>query len=336
MTDLALRVDEALGGSDASIHADGIYFDLPFGEYLADPALGSGSMKQLAFAPCDYWWGSWMNPQRRPEPSTSAQRRGTAIHTLVFHGEPAFDRYYMRGADNTDDMTPAEKSAATKAANKRAAERGLIALPAEEYDRVALVCAKVMKNPYLLECFSGGAPEVSVFWTELHGPKNTPMRKKARFDYLKPRGIGDLKSVANQHEMPFPRACITAITNYHYEVQAKHYLDARARLPALIEKATVYAPMKPGAGMGALLEALVKEKRFAWQWVFWQSERAPVTWSRVLSPQNPILELAGSIIHRAEANYLQYLEQYGTSMWIETDKPVELFIEEMPAWFGRD
>lgn len=317
------------------MHADGIYFDLPEEEYHADPALGSSNMKELAFAPCDYWYGSWMNPQRPPDEDTPAQKRGSAIHVLAFHGEDEFDRRYMRGPDQLG-MSSAEKTASTKAGNKEAAALGLTMLPALEYDRIAIVCKKVMTNPYLSVAFSGGAAEVSVFWTDVRGEGSRPIRKKARLDYVKPRGVGDLKSVINQFRLPFPRACINAITNYHYEIQARHYLDARARMPAMIRAGQVHGGVR-NEEFAKLLQGIVDAPRFAWQWVFWQSDRAPITWSRVLSPGNPMLETAASEIRGAEANYLAYLEYFGTDEpWLENDVPAELFQEDMPPWFGRD
>ena len=327
------------------VHADGVHFNLPEDAYRDDPALGSSAMKQLALAPCDYWYTSHLNPDRPPDKDSEAQKRGTALHVLAFQGEQAFDRRYMRGPEHEAEMSPAAKGALTKAANREAAERGLILLPALTYDRIAIVARKLLRNPYLVEAFSGGAGEVSVFWTETHvldqtrtddRPYSLPIRKKARLDYLKPRGIGDLKSVANQFELPFARACINAITNYYYHVQAGHYLTARARMPAMLaqEQITVWGePLPPKA----LLDGLVREKNFAWEWVFWQAERAPITWSRVLSPGNPMLEMAQSVIRRAEQNYLRYMQRFGpTELWIEEDKPEELFVEDMPPWFGRD
>jgi len=323
-------------------HPDGIYFGLDEDVYRADPALGSTDMRTLAYAPCDYWYGSWMNQERPAETDTPAQARGTALHVLAFQGEAEFDRRYMRGPDN-DGFSPAEKTARTKAANKQAAELRLVCLPARDYDRIAIVAKKVVANPYLRECFSGGAGEVSVFWTEVHILQNAkpnwamPIRKKARLDYVKPRGVGDLKSVANQHEIPFPRACINAVTNYNYHVQAAHYLAARAVMPKLIGAGAVSFPAQPVHDTPNLLERIVSEKRFAWQWVFWQSDRAPITWSRVLSPGNPMLDMARSVLRRAEQNFLTYMQKFGPAqIWIEDDKPAELYVEDMPAWFGRD
>lgn len=310
---------------------DGIYFGLDEQAYHADPALGSGNTKQLAYAPCDFWWNSWMNPMRPHRKETPSTTLGTALHVLTFHGEAEFDRRYMRGAEHDDDMTPAEKSALTKEAKKIAAAKGLIALPAAGHDRIAIVAAKVLKNPKLAQAFSGGMPEVSLFWTKVCKDGRT-IRKKGRLDYLKPRGIGDLKSVANQHEMPFPRACMNHIANYSYHVQAKHYMDGRACMPGFVADGRVNGDCDP-----SLLKAFAAAQRFGFQWIFWQTERAPITWSRILSPANPMCDLAANTIERADANYLSYMERFGAGeMWLEDDEPRELHMEDMPGYFARD
>lgn len=317
--------------TSTALFSDGIYFGLDESLYHADPALGSTDTKLLADSPCDYWWTSAMNPDRPKRSETPSTILGTALHVLAFHGEREFDQRYMRGADNDDSMSSSEKSAATKAANKLAAERGLIALPAAGYDRIAIVAAKVLKNPDLAVAFSGGMPEVSVFWTKQY-KDGRKVRKKGRFDYLKPRGIGDLKSVANQHQMNFTRACINNITNYDYHVQAKHYLDARAELPRLIRDGAVR-----GDCDAAFLKAITATTRYAWQWVFWQSERAPITWSYILSPANPICDIADAKIEKADQNFLEYMERFGENeMWLETYKPRELHLDDLPAYFARD
>jgi len=303
----------------------GIYFNLPEDEYHRDPSLGSTDMRLLANNPSDYWWNSFMNPARPIDSSTPAKVRGTAVHCLVLYGEAEFDRRYMRGAVHEEYMSGSEKGAATKAANAKARAEGKIALPAETYDAVAIAGAMIAKNPKLANALVGGMNEVSIFWTD------NGLAKKARIDCLKPRGVGDLKSLANQYKRPFPKACIEAISNYRYDVQAQHYLAARAMLPQLVADGCVH-----GDHDHALLKATANIKRYGWQFVFWQAEGAPITYSKTISPGNPILEVAQSVIERAQVNYKEYRERFGESMWLLEEEPSELFIEDMPPWWGRD
>jgi hypothetical protein len=314
----------------------GIYFNLDEETYHSDPSLGSSDERKLAKNPSDYWFESWMNPNRPSNKSTPSQQRGTAVHVLVLYGEAEFDKRYMRGADNTDDMTSAEKAAATKEANKRAAARGVVALPAAVYDNIAIASAMIAKNPKLGRALTGGLNEVSIFWRD---PKNK-LPKKARIDCLKATtrdgetrmGLGDLKSLANKYDKPFDKACIDSITNYRYDVQAKHYMNGAAFIPKLVADGCVH-----GTGDPEILKRVCSATQMAWQFVFWQAEGAPITFSKIISPANPILEVSQAMIDRADANYIAYMERFGPrEMWLLEEEPSELYLEEMPPWFARD
>lgn len=306
-------------------HEPGIYFDMPEDVYHADPSLGSSNERKLAKNPADYWFDSWMNPNRPPEKETPSTIRGTAVHVLALYGADEFDKRYMRGPDQ-DAMTSSEKAQSTKRFNEKAAATGKIGLPALVYDNVAIASAMIAKNPKLANALIGGMNEVSVFWRVGTVPK------KARIDVLKPRGVGDLKSVANQYGKAFKRACIDNFTNYRYDVQAKHYLEARALIPQFVADGCVH-----GDHDAALLKAVCKAKEFAWQFVFWQAEGAPITHSLILSPRNPILELAEATLRKADTNYVDYMQRFGPhEMWLPQEDPEELLIEDLPPWHARD
>lgn len=304
--------------------APGIYFGLDEASYHADPALGSTDIRKLRRNPSSYWFSSWMNPLRPPNKGSPGRTRGSAMHKLVFEGEELFGRLYMRGAEHTEDMSSAEKGAATKEVNKRAAALGKTALPATDYDQVAIAAAMISKNPELKTVFASGAAEVSVFW------QRNGIRLKARFDYIKPRGIGDLKGCANTKDIAFPAACRNDITNYSYHVQARHYLDARAVVPQLAHDGLVHGDHDPD-----LLVKIGAANSYAWQFIFYQTDGAPITWSCILSPQNPILEIAAIDIETALNNFVNYRERFGTDMWLLIETPHELPIEDMPTWFGK-
>jgi len=309
--------------------ADGIYFDLDEYEYRRDGALGSSDHKKLLGNPCDYWYESPMNPNKPAERDTPAKERGKAMHALIFYGQEQFDATYMRGPDHTDDMTPAEKGALTKAANAQAAKSGKEVLPAEAYDRIIIASAMITKNPKLATAFSDGIPEVSIFWTR------DGVRRKARLDYLKPRGVGDLKSITNSRELPFPAACRNAIANYHYEIQAALYLEARGMVPEFFKNGKVYLAPQSQNHYDVLAKC-AETKLYAFQWVFFQADKAPITWSRILSPANPICEIARREIDEAAENYQSFMEHFGPDqMWLLLDQPEELDMSEMPGWWGR-
>lgn len=317
------------------MHEPGIYFGLDEDLYHADPSLGSSNLKTLAKNPSTYWFSSWMNPRRPKDKDTPARARGRAVHQLVLYGEDHFDSNFMRGAVHDDDMTAAEKGAATKAANAAAAKLGKVALPADVYDNIVIASAMIAKNPKLATALRNGINEVSIFWREHVASPTTgemimvPM--KARYDCMKPRGIGDLKSITNMHDKPFDRCCIESISNYRYDVQAKHYMNCRPLLADFIKKGRVFGDHDP-----AFLQKVGKSPAWAFQFVFWQAEGAPITYSKVLSPGNPLLELAENVLEKAKANYVDYMERIGPNeMWLLAEEPSELFLDEMPGWFAR-
>ena len=183
------------------IHEPGIYFGLPEQQYFDDPALGSGDMRALVRegAP-GYWWQSGYNNLRAADDDDKPSLvLGKAIHKLVLEGGDAFDHLFVR-SPHSDDMSPSEKSTATKDLKKRMEQQGrfdVTVLPGKAYDRAVIASAMITKNAGLKTAFQGGMSEVSIFWSRGDG-----IRRKARLDYLKapgrdidktPGGVGDLK-----------------------------------------------------------------------------------------------------------------------------------------------
>jgi hypothetical protein len=320
----------------AKMHTPGIYFGLPDQEYFDDPALGSGDMRALVKegAP-GYWWQSPYNPNKPDDDDKPSLILGKAIHKLVLEGEPEFDRYFIR-SPHSDEMSGPEKAAATKDLKKRLHEAGrfdVTVLPGKDFDRAVIASAMITRNPSLRTAFQNGAPEVSIFWTRGDG-----IRRKARIDYLKPRGVGDLKSASNFKKVEFPRACRETIANMRYEIQAAHYLEARAMIPRLATDGLVFGDHDPD-----LLEAVCGTRQFAFQFVFFATTGAPVPWSCILSPtpdpdapQNPILDVAMREIDRATDLFTAAMTHFGPDvMWTDQSKPGELHLAEMPGWWAR-
>lgn len=319
--------------------APGVYLNLDEDRYHADPALGSSDMRNLRLSPPDFWWGSAsLNPdwEQDENDDTPAKVRGKAMHKLVLEGETGFARLFARGPTQDRDATPAEKSAVTKAAKAKLAGSGRDMLPAKDYDRIAIAAAMISKNPKLKGAFEGGIPEVSIFWDKVVEIEDQAklVRCKCRIDYLKPRGLGDLKSITNLKKIEFKRACREAIANYRYDIQTAHYLEGRGHLAKLVAAGFVHGATDPD--LLALLQRIAAEKSYAFQFVFFQASKAPVTYSVILSPANPMVELAQQHLQEAAENYLNYMNTFGAkTIWLMLDEPRELMIDEMPAWFAR-
>lgn len=305
---------------DAIEHDPGIYFGIPEQQYHNDPALGSSDLKKLKESPPTFWFESKYNPLWEPSESTPAQRLGTARHKLVLEGRDAFVARYA----------PRMHSGNTKEGrreNEEIADAGKIGIPFEEFQSIMLSSAMIRSNPSISQAFEGGAgSEVSVFWRGEDG-----FRRKCRFDYFKKNAIVDLKNVANMFNKDFPTACREAIANYRYDMQAAHYLNGRAVARQFWKEKKVFGDFDRKA-----LEACMHDGPIAWVWIFYQSSGAPLTWGAVISPENPILQLARTHIGMAEENLRQYVERFGVDTpWIHDEPLRELDVNELPGWWAR-
>jgi PDDEXK-like domain of unknown function (DUF3799) len=318
----------------SKVHGPGLYFGLPEQPYFDDTALGSGDMRALVKegAP-GYFWQSPYNPNK-PDDDKPSLVLGKAIHKLVLEGSDAFDRLFVR-SPHSEDMDGPAKSAATKDMKKRLRDAGrfdVTVLPGDAYDRAVIASSMITLNPGLRTAFQNGMPEVSIFWSRGDG-----IRRKARLDFLKPRGVGDLKSASNFKRIEFSRACREAIANMRYEIQAAHYLEARAMIPRLVSDGLVFGDYDP-----EFLKAVCAERRFAFQFVFYATTGAPIPWSCVLSPPqapgepgNPILDYASREIDRATDMFAEAMLRFGPdTMWTPSDRPAELTMDSLPKWWA--
>ncbi|KMO28549.1 PD-(D/E)XK nuclease-like domain-containing protein [Methylobacterium aquaticum] len=347
----------------AETFQDGLYFGLDEDRYHADPALGSSDLKRLATGPAEYWFGSRLNPDREPQETTPAQLLGRAVHRLVLEGErafaAAFERYpegddLLRTADDLGAWLKArgEKPPALKAgrialiqhlceqagvvpprildalvSDAEAAGRALLKGP--DFDRIRAAAGSVLANPHLAQSFTGGAPEVSLFWTdEIDGE---PVRRKARFDYLKPRAIVDLKSISTSRRGRFPALCRRALAEWDYPVQAAAYLQARARLPEMVAVGRVYGDHDP-----AWLARVAAAQDHAFVFVFWASGATPLTWGTTLSPGNPVLDVAETTVRDALWTYVAARRAHGLDRpWVEHEPLDEIDLDHLPRWWGE-
>lgn len=301
--------------------ADGIYFGLDETAYHRDLALGSSDLKRLYAEPADYWYSSPLNPDLPPEETTPAQLVGKAVHKLVLEGEEAFAAAFVR---RPDDLKRLDEKA-----RKALAPGGEGILPGDDFDRVRIAAAQIAAHPHLHAAVTGGRPEVSVFWTE--EVDGEPVRRKARFDYLKPRAVVDLKSVAPRDVAPFPAICRKAIANWNYPTQAAAYLQARARVAELAAAGAVFGDHDP-----EWLDRVTGSNGYAFVFVFWSSSGAPLTWGGILSPGNAIVDLGEQQVKGALWAYVAARRRFGLDVpWITPEPLAEIELDHMPGWFGR-
>jgi len=342
----------------------GIYFGLPSAEYHANQSLGSSDLKRLLQAPAVYWFHSHLNPDRQPTPDSPAKQKGRALHKLVLEGLEAFERSYSceprpdayPGALVTlDDLkakcralgepvsgTKAELSRRIKSKDAKAiifdeilatfrvmAERdSMEILKPDAMQEVRQAAASIALNAHLAKAFTGGVPEVSVFWTDEHG-----IACKCRLDWLKPRTIVDLKKCANVRERPFDIAVLQAIAAYRYDVSARHYLDGYRHLYRFAAEGRVFGecPLNP-----VWHTRIASPDDMRWTWVFHQTEGAPVTKGLELLPGSSALQRAAREIVQAKQTYLACLKKFGTSQWV-SDAPIETIDDtDLPVWLRED
>lgn len=343
--------------------ADGLYFGLDEATYHADAALGSTDLKKLAAEPAAYWFGSALNPDRPEEDEDAAHRvLGRAVHKFVLEGPQAFNGRFERYPEGDDLLTTADQLAAwlkehgekpgkTKAASveairalcegeqidpprmldhllKEAADAGRTMLKAADFDRILQAGGAVLDNPHLSGSFHGGQPEVSVFWTET--VDGEPVRRKARFDYLKPRAVVDLKSTRPRDGMPFVTSCRRALGEWNYPAQAAAYLQGRDRVADLVAQGRVF-----GDHDSTWLRRVAAAGEYAFVFVFWASVGAPLTWGGVLSPGNPVIEVGGEYVRQGLEAYVAARREHGRAApWIDHHPLEEIELDHLPRWYG--
>jgi PDDEXK-like domain of unknown function (DUF3799) len=332
----------------------GIYFDLPETIYHADQSLGSTDIRRLRRSAPDYWFHSARNPSRPSVEPTPAQAYGRAIHCRVLEGHDKFLEHYERAPDPegllvTDadlaewltahgvNKLPRSKSEKIVQAlgidpqvrilseyERRAAEANRQMLKHQEFDRIVIASDLITQNPHLANAFSNGQPEVSVFWDRDDG-----VRCKARFDFLKIRGIGDLKSTRNPLGLDFPDNCRRAIANYRYDIQAAHYLEGRRQIPKLLDNVQ-------GEHDDDWLDQVANTEQFGFVFVFFQADDAPISWACSLSPGNPVLEIGRMSIEGAIERYKDFAQRFAPDEpWTLVEPVDELTVDQLPYYYGR-
>lgn len=318
--------------------ADGVYIGLPEDAYHNDTALGSTDIRNLLHGPGTFWRRSKLNPRLRPW-KTDATVMGSAIHKFLLEGRAEFDRLYVRGpwGEDDEDLTPSEKGQLTKQAKAKLLEHQEL-LPRDDYDFILELHGVFQRDPELNDALSNSLNEVSVFYTR------RGIRMKARFDVLKLRGFGDLKSIANEKQRDIVRACSNDIRDNGYFIQVEHYLDGRAALAVLAQKDAIfisdvhYAKAKKvkGADTAAIdkmvqfLFKVAAQQSYAAQLIFIpKPPNAPDAWATIFSPGHPWLVTARSLIEHALDTYEESLKRWPdkSQQWY-TPRPIIEFPAE--------
>ena len=315
----------------------GIYFGLDEKTYHAAPWLGSTNIKELYASPPDYWYDSPMNPLREIAEESFAQKFGTAIHYRILHGEAEFLRRYRFVEGETGEAVSAEGlknwiageggvPAKLKADNERMVveDFGISLLTEKTYNRILISAAMIVKNPHLAQAFTGGFPEVSIFWHQDGVPC------KARFDYLKQKAIVDLKSFRSKDRIrTLDETILQDLFNYRYDGQAAHYLNGRLAARQLFEDGKVFGDVVPSPEW---LGKVLKNPEPNFVLVFYKADGMPISKSYQIAFGSPAHASGRVLVDIALRNYQTNLEQYGTDAWVNADEPFNIAEEDLPRW----
>ena len=337
----------------------GIYFGLPEDHYHAAHALSASGIKWLRVSPLDFWARSSMNPDREPDGEDSfAKLVGKAYHKRIAEGRDAFtalyapaldERDYPNAIHTIDDIKEALGNVGVKPKGKVKADfiaqlaaadpgvrvwddlvehhafqhQGKTLLPADLIRRIEVSAAMIEKHPQLGKAFTGGYPEVSIFWTD---PEyGVPM--KARLDYLKRAAVVDLKTFENMNGMPIDKAIARTIASYKYHIQARHYLDAVQEAKRLIRDGRVFGEVDP-----AFLDALAKSDGHTFMFVFQQKGVAPIARGVILPSLT--LDLGRMEIDNAKRSYADCRDRFGADPWVDAGDIREFDSTEFPAYLA--
>jgi hypothetical protein len=319
---------------------EGIYFGLDEDTYHAAPWVGSSNMKTLYSSPPDFWFESHMNPLREQDEPTFAQTFGKALHHRILYGQEAFKRDHDYIAGTTGDSPSAEDlkeflkergiaPAKLKADNERMVrEAGVNLLTEKTWNKVMVSAAQITKNPNLAQAFTGGWPEVSVFW------KQDGVPCKARFDYLKMRAVVDLKSFRSKDRIrTIDEWVLQDLFNYRYDIQVAHYINGHKAAQKLAADGKVWCAAGSARPTDEWLQkALSIDPGPGWAFVFFKADGMPVAKSYQIPYDSPAHASGRYAVDTALANYRDNLERFGTDAWVNTDPPFQIDEEDLPKW----
>lgn len=308
--------------------ASGVYFGLDEDVYHADPALGSTDMKRLARDARVFWWESRFNnliTSDEEEKDTEAQIVGRAFHAAVLEGRDALERKFAPTFYKGNLKEGKAERAVIESAGKTP-------IKFKYWERILIADKIIGDDENVGSAFKNTiGTEVSVFWV----CPRSGIRKKARFDAVKPLCIGDLKTISNRDDKVFEELCLQQIGRYGYYTQAAHYLDAWSQVNGIV---------KSGAIFGGVSDAVIDRLRSAslnpitaFVFVFLQKEGAPLPYGTTLSPGNPLIDHGRADIEEAENNWRKAIERFGSTEtpWIWSLPLDEADIDRVPAWAFR-
>ena len=182
-----------------TIHAPGVYLDMPEEEYHADPSFSASGVKLITVSPLDFWVNSPLNPDRK-ETTSEAKDLGRAYHKMILEGPEAFEAAYAVAPSKEDYPDALDGGDALKARCKElelpasgtiaalcerireadpdavlwpdikaafdAENEGRLTMTKDQWRGMKLVQAVMARVDSAKDVLTGGVPEVSIFWRD--------------------------------------------------------------------------------------------------------------------------------------------------------------------------
>lgn len=351
-----------LGLPPEKILGPGVYFDLDEDTYHASFGLSYSGIKHFRISPYDWWVRSALNPQQAEvseEEDSVAKTMGQAFDARIICGKDYFYSKYAEAISHsdpefkdclrtTDDMRGwLEDMGLPKSGKKEAlilriqqtspltriweiVEKGYYdAHPGKQFldldliVKIEMAAAMIERHPELSQALRGGAPQVSVVWY----CEKTGVLCRARFDYLKPKVITDLKTLQPRDDQPLEMSIGKEIGHRKYYIQAAYYLEAASKIAGFIKAGKVYGKAPDG-----LLEQLAKNHKKEWLWIFQLKGPAPVAKGRLLRSESHVLQLGQIEVDNAKHLFRHCLDKYGAEPWVAPEPIIAMDEANIPAW----
>lgn len=338
---------------------EGIYFNMPFDEYLAIPCLSSSGIKNLLISPDDFWSNSWMNPDR--EDLTVAKQHyeeGKAYHKRILEGKEAFYAQYAPAWEDDGDVailrTGKEIEAALRACGAKISgtvgEQAMRLRDADpkvrikhievldhnaQYKDREFISAKLIRyieySTRRIECdpetktfFIGGHSEVSIIWYD----EDYQTWFKIRFDYLKVGPGCDLKTFANIMDQNLDRAVKNTMWGRRYFIQAALYLNGNDYGKQFAASGKVFGY----TGDPRWIDVYAKTPCDRFNWVFQKKGIAPVAVPGYITKGSGLHRVGIERVAEAVETYRRCMETFGTGQWLASIKPIHFDHNEMPTY----
>lgn len=203
---------------------------------------------------------------------------------------------------------------------------GKTAIDARTDRRIRIAVKMILGHEEIAKAFSGGYPEVSIFWY----CETTGVPMKARLDYLKMRAVVDLKSFGNNAGMPIDRAIERTIANYRYNLQQVQYDEAVQAAKKMIRLSGLEAINADDESVIDFCEKWAMEEADpGFIFIFQQTGNAPVTRGKIM-PRGTVFSVTKSRHEELKRKWAECAKAYGTDPWLDIAPIDEIEDEAIP------